>query len=102
TMATLTPANANSPANISPVGPPPTMTTACLIISSTGWSQRDAGTGPQLCEVRRCAHHPPHEPQRPLHEFQQRCSRGANVYSLSEQGQEVDSQRTCVKYFPTW
>jgi hypothetical protein len=29
TMATSTPANANSPANISPVGPPPTITTAC-------------------------------------------------------------------------
>src|ERR1700704_19556 len=28
-MATSTPANANSPANISPVGPPPTITTAC-------------------------------------------------------------------------
>src|SRR5437588_2159802 len=29
TMATSTPANANSPANISPVGPPPATTTAC-------------------------------------------------------------------------
>src|ERR671932_2083333 len=32
TMATLTPARANSPANISPVGPAPTITTACWII----------------------------------------------------------------------
>src|SRR3954464_7089873 len=30
TTATSTPANANSPANISPVGPPPATTTACL------------------------------------------------------------------------
>ena len=30
TMATSTPANANSPANISPVGPPPATTTAWL------------------------------------------------------------------------
>src|SRR4029453_8857937 len=33
-MATSTPANANSPASISPVGPPPTMTTACLVIAT--------------------------------------------------------------------
>ncbi len=32
TMATSTPANANSPANISPVGPPPAITTACSVI----------------------------------------------------------------------
>src|SRR2546430_17505769 len=32
TMATSTPANANSPANISPVGPPPATTTACSAI----------------------------------------------------------------------
>ena len=31
TMATSTPANANSPANISPVGPPPAITTACSV-----------------------------------------------------------------------
>src|SRR5690349_16640468 len=31
-MATSMPANANSPANISPVGPPPTIITACSII----------------------------------------------------------------------
>src|SRR3954454_13889375 len=30
TMATSTRANASSPANISPVGPPPAITTACL------------------------------------------------------------------------
>src|SRR6266852_3476688 len=32
TMATSTPANASSPANISPVGPPPATTTACSAI----------------------------------------------------------------------
>ena len=32
TMATSTPANANSPASISPVGPPPAITTACSAI----------------------------------------------------------------------
>src|SRR5438445_1243779 len=32
TMATSTPANANSPANIIPVGPPPATTTACSAI----------------------------------------------------------------------
>jgi hypothetical protein len=30
TIATSTPANASSPANISPVGPPPAITTACF------------------------------------------------------------------------
>src|SRR6266404_6243806 len=34
TMATSTPANANSPANISPVGPPPAITTACSVIGT--------------------------------------------------------------------
>src|SRR5215216_6813908 len=34
TMATSTPANANSPANISPVGPPPAITTACSVIAT--------------------------------------------------------------------
>src|SRR6266513_2518308 len=34
TMATSTPANANSPATISPVGPPPATTTACSAIRS--------------------------------------------------------------------
>src|SRR6266550_87045 len=33
-MATSTPANANSPANISPVGPPPAITTACSVIAT--------------------------------------------------------------------
>jgi len=32
-MATSTPAKANSPANISPVGPPPAITTACSVIA---------------------------------------------------------------------
>src|SRR5215218_10764881 len=34
TMATSTPANANSPANINPVGPPPAITTACSFITA--------------------------------------------------------------------
>src|SRR5882672_6777058 len=34
TTATSTPANANSPASISPVGPPPAITTACSVIDS--------------------------------------------------------------------
>src|SRR5215831_16747629 len=34
TMATSTRANANSPANINPVGPPPATTTACSIIAA--------------------------------------------------------------------
>ena len=33
TMATSTPANASSPASISPVGPPPAITTACSVIA---------------------------------------------------------------------
>src|SRR5271166_5146450 len=34
TMATSTPANASSPANISPVGPPPAIVTACSVIAT--------------------------------------------------------------------
>src|SRR5260221_6873889 len=34
TIATSTPANANSPASISPVGPPPAITTACLVMAT--------------------------------------------------------------------
>ena len=34
TMATSTPANASSPASISPVGPPPAITTACSVIAT--------------------------------------------------------------------
>src|SRR5215475_2537707 len=33
TIATSTPANANSPANIRPVGPPPAISTACFVSS---------------------------------------------------------------------
>src|SRR5438067_8724348 len=36
TIATSTPANASSPANISPVGPPPAITTAWLVIATLG------------------------------------------------------------------
>ena len=35
TMTTSIPANASSPANISPVGPPPAITTACSVIDPT-------------------------------------------------------------------
>ena len=35
TMTTSIPANASSPANISPVGPPPAITTACSVIAVT-------------------------------------------------------------------
>ncbi len=34
TMATSTPANANSPASINPVGPAPAITTACSVIAT--------------------------------------------------------------------
>src|SRR5919197_2434059 len=34
-MTTSIPANASSPANISPVGPPPAITTACLVIDTS-------------------------------------------------------------------
>src|SRR5918996_1444775 len=34
TTATSTPANASSPASISPVGPPPAITTACSVIAT--------------------------------------------------------------------
>ena len=34
TIATSTPANANSPASISPVGPPPAITTACSVMAT--------------------------------------------------------------------
>ena len=59
TMATSTPASANSPASISPVGPPPAITTACSAIhhprprsywfssrSSSGTSRRAVGRVP--------------------------------------------------------
>src|SRR5436190_1953899 len=35
TVATSTPASASSPASIRPVGPPPTITTACLVIATS-------------------------------------------------------------------
>jgi hypothetical protein len=42
TMATSTPANVNSPANIVPVGPPPAITTACSIIATPRPSSRQS------------------------------------------------------------
>jgi hypothetical protein len=70
TMATSTFANANSPASISPVGPPPAITTACSVIPHPGRHdagrqrahlladrhQRHADTGQQLGELRLRAH----------------------------------------------
>src|SRR5581483_8458646 len=54
--ATSTPANASSPANISPVGPPPTITTACSFIppSATailGFEGRLCGTARVLLQA---------------------------------------------------
>jgi hypothetical protein len=46
-MATSTPANANSPANISPVGPPPTITTAWLVIATLQSFPRRRSTRPR-------------------------------------------------------
>ena len=45
TMATSTPANANSPANISPVGPPPAITTACSVIATLRVGLTPVATG---------------------------------------------------------
>src|SRR5215217_5341188 len=55
TMATSTFANASSPANISPVGPPPAITTACSVI---------AALRPASCRSPP-AHHIPRPPRRP-------------------------------------
>src|SRR5437762_1114476 len=40
-MATSIPANASSPANISPVGPPPAITTACSVIATLIQNERE-------------------------------------------------------------
>jgi hypothetical protein len=55
TMATSTPANANSPANISPVGPPPAITTACSVIVTLRSASRRS----------RPTHHNPRPPRSP-------------------------------------
>src|SRR5215211_3725151 len=55
TMATSTPANASSPANISPVGPPPAITTACSVIATPRPASRRSPP----------ARHNPRPPQRP-------------------------------------
>src|SRR3954470_1155888 len=41
TIATSTPASASSPANISPVGPPPAITTACSVTATRHSRSRD-------------------------------------------------------------
>src|SRR6059058_6145124 len=43
-MTTSTPANASSPANISPVGPPPAITTACSVIAAPRRTPHRTGT----------------------------------------------------------
>src|SRR5215204_3009669 len=55
TMATSTPANANSAASISPVGPPPAITTACSVIATLRPASRRSPP----------AHHIPRPPRRP-------------------------------------
>ena len=59
---TSTPANANSPANISPVGPPPAITTACLAIATLLfrllWSEPEIlSTDRGLAATAECALH---------------------------------------------
>src|SRR5215467_12514937 len=51
TMATSTHAKANSPANISPVGPPPTITTACSVIATLRSSPRQGPTRPHAART---------------------------------------------------
>jgi len=58
TMATSTPANANSPASISPVGPAPAIATACPIIATpqSACAFRDSrfrrsGAGGRCCDT---------------------------------------------------
>src|SRR5712691_9534519 len=55
TKATSTPATANSPANSSPVGPPPAITTACSVIATLRPAPRRS----------RPAHHIPRPPRSP-------------------------------------
>src|SRR3954451_17971312 len=54
TTATSTRANANSPANISPVGPPPTITTACSVIATL--RSRQGPTRPHVARMSTTAH----------------------------------------------
>jgi hypothetical protein len=56
TMTTSTPANANSPANISPVGPPPTITTACSVIATLRQSRRRRTTRPRATRTSTTTH----------------------------------------------
>jgi hypothetical protein len=43
-MATSTPAKASSPANISPVGPPPAIRTACFVLAIAFLDKKEART----------------------------------------------------------
>jgi hypothetical protein len=54
-MATSTPVNANSAANISPVGPPPAITTACSVMATT--PADDYAARPEVELVRIAADH---------------------------------------------
>jgi hypothetical protein len=56
TMATSTPANANSPANISPVGPPPAITTAWLVIAALQSLPRRRSTRPRATSTSTTIH----------------------------------------------
>ena len=60
TIATSIPANANSPANISPVGPPPAITTACSGIRHSPF--RGSGFGRRFCNTTRVLRQPPSAP----------------------------------------
>src|SRR5512133_298180 len=55
TIATSTPANASSPASISPVGPPPAITTACSVIATPRWLGLEAVADAADCEDCRAA-----------------------------------------------
>ena len=72
TIATSTPANANSPASISPVGPPPAITTACSVIATPGSAlessrSSSAGTRRDRTGAARRRSAPPSRVQRGAH-----------------------------------
>src|SRR5450755_3682652 len=50
-MTTSIPANASSPANISPVGPPPAITTARSVIAYESWSASDRSFPPDFAQT---------------------------------------------------
>src|SRR4051812_46844303 len=66
TMATSTPANANSPASISPVGPPPATTTACPVIAAPRPASRRPPPARRAPQPHRDPHHRFDVPVRPV------------------------------------